>query len=247
MKIKYVYILVLGLLLLFSSTANAVGITNKISLFNGSIVLNNMVVQLKENPLIIYNEKAYVPLRAIAQTLGGVVGYNKENRSIYIDQPSLYFGKSEINQKVKNEEFTLSIFSKNATYNQGESIQVWSHLLNESDQPITISHGEPLVGYNIQEESGFEVNQIYAFSLNQSSFNPGDEFSSQLLPLYIVFYNSQKQGVDLIKYLTETDRPSLLPKGKYTITAEASYFVGKDPTQKEAKRNLKASISITIV
>lgn len=60
-------------------------------------------------------------------------------------------------------------------------------------------------------------------------------------------YNANKNGMnaEIIKYLNETARPSMLSKGTYTITAVANY----SRTQNDivgSKVLLKTSITITV-
>ncbi len=138
-------------------------------------------------------------------------------------------------------------FSEKAVYAEGEPIRIWSRLSNENDHPVTVIHSGPFVGYDIKDEEGFEHNQIYAFYAMPVTLNPGDESSSSLSSSYFAMYNANKNGMnaEIIKYLNETARPSMLSKGTYTITAVANY----SRTQNDivgSKVLLKTSITITV-
>ncbi|MFC5529766.1 stalk domain-containing protein [Cohnella yongneupensis] len=228
-------LLALALLLLIATTAAAATDIVKARIFKGSVFVNNTPAQLNDDPPILsYNGRTYVPLRKFSELTRTYVGYDEESQSIYLDLPVENMGKSEIHSKTSNDEFTLSIFSGKSVYKEGEPIKVWSRLTRDSDQPVTIYHGGALVLYHIVDGNGFQNYPFSSFEGITSTFQPGDEYNSNLNPSQFLSFNRN-----------ETKHPAKLPKGTYTITAEANYNIERYSTL-ESKRILKASIEFKV-
>ncbi|WEK55347.1 MAG: stalk domain-containing protein [Candidatus Cohnella colombiensis] len=236
------------LLLSLTTTVSAASDAIKAKLFQATIYINKFIIQADERTTLLnYNDRVYVPLRKLTEITGAAIGYDSKSRSIYIDQPQAFSVKSSVHRKASNDSFTLHIYSEKAEYAQGESIRIWSRLVNESEQSVTIYHAQPLVGYNIVDEEDSADNQIYALSLTETTFNSEDEYNSSLLPIHSISYNVRKLDLeDFNKYIDQSARPSMLPKGTYTVTAEAPYSLSKSFSE-ENKRKLQASITIKVV
>lgn len=236
-----------AVLLLMSATAHAAGQAIKAALFKSSIYVNNQLKEWGEDtPLLNYNNRVYVPLRAFATILGDAVGYDAKSKTVYVDQPNSWPVQSKLHSATEEEGLEIKILSEKAVYAYGEPIRIWARLSNASNQEITLYHGSPLVGFNIKDKDGFESNQWYALDLHTSKFKPGDEYSSILSPRQFLAYNSYKQGIyDFDRYSDKTARPAALPKGEYTIEAVADYSLSKEIND-DTKRKLKASIQITV-
>lgn len=245
MKLKRTIFVALSTFLL-TTTVLAASDQITISLFKGKIVFNNKIVNLKQDVFNI-NGKVYVPIRAFAESMKGHVSYDKNNQTIYVDQSSPSDKKSTVNEKVKDDTFTLSAFATKATYTYGEPIELWSRISNHTEHTVNILHGASLLEYYITDEDGFTSDMIYDYNLDSSIFASGDEFNSSLNHNNFLVYNLNKNGIlekdQLQSYINETARPYNLPKGAYTITVKAQYWM--DETSKD-KKTLKVSIPIKI-
>lgn len=247
LKKQRVLLAAAAVLLLVSTTAHAAGQAIKAALFQSKIIVNNKLKELSsETTLLNYNNRVYVPLRAFASILGSAVGYDADNKTIFVDQPNSWPVKSELHGATEKEGLEIKILSEKAVYAYGEPIRIWARLSNASAQEITLYLASPLVGFNIKDKDGFESNQWYALDLHTSKFKPGDEYSSILSPRQFLAYNAYKQGIyDFDQYSDKTARPAALPKGEYTIEAVADYSLSREKND-SARRSLKASVKITV-
>ena len=229
-----------------SATAEAASDGVRATLFDADIVMNGRPVQLlRNNPLLNYNGRVYVPVRQISEVNEAAVGYDAESRTVYIDQPSIGDGKSAVHAEAKDDTFTLRLFAGKTEYAEGEPIKVWARLTREQDEAVTVYHGEPLIRFNIADGEGFEDRQLLGFSLATDVFNPGNEYNARVSAYHLFSYNAAKHNFSWETYQNEAKRPGVLPPGDYTITAIADYSLDK-AFSPDSKRVTKASIDIKV-
>lgn len=230
-----------------SATAEAASDGVRASLFDAKIVVNNDPVQLNaDNPLLNYNGRAYVPVRQIGELTGGAVGYDEDNRTIYIDGTVAGArGIAAVKAQAEDDTFTLELFSAKAAYEEGEPIRIWGRVTMEKDEPVTVYHGTSLVGFTLSDSEGVEAYGFPGFSLETTKYSPDDEYDFSV-PNFSVLFNWNKQGVsDPEAFLNEAKRPGVLPKGTYTIKAYADYRLSVEATP-ESNRHLETSIQFTV-
>ncbi|MFD0671093.1 stalk domain-containing protein [Cohnella sp. GCM10027633] len=212
------------------------------------LIVNNVPVQAREGdpPVLNVEGRTYVPLRKISEYLGGVASYDPADRSVYVDNvPHPPSGIPEVKAAASNEEFTIRLFSQKSVYAEGEPISVWARLTREKDEPITVYHGTALALIHLKDEDGFSDVTLAGLSLETSTFNKNDEYNISLHPLAIFSYKAYKMGGDWEEYMNNGIRPTVLPKGIYSITADAYYSLDKKFVA-ESTRDLQASIEITV-
>jgi hypothetical protein len=246
--VKYKAILISGLILfLASAQVDAAANFFKTSAFKVILYVNNNRIPFDDrNPILNVNGKAYVPLRALSEITGNIASYHEKSRSIFINHLPTSPVQSDQHQETANEDFSLKIASDKTSYKVGETIRVWTRLVRIGEQPITIYHGEPLVGFTIKDSDGDESDLIWAYSLNTSTFESGDEYIQSLLPQYILSYRSKEsEAADFDQYLQHTEYPISLLQGEYTITAIASYSTNPSDII-DSKKRIEASITIHV-
>lgn len=242
--------LVVMVVLSIATTAEAAEDAIRAEIFKDArLIVNNVPIQAREGdpPVLNVEGRTYVPLRKISESLGAVASYDPADRSVYVDNvPLPPAGIPEVKSTASNEELALRIFSQKSVYAEGEPIQVWARLTRENDEPISIYHGGNLIGFNVIDGDGVEDNQIRTMALITETFQPHDEYTTSVHPMQFYSYNAKKRHVeDWTHFVTDGVRPSMLPKGRYTITADADYSIDRKFVS-ESKRNLKASIEFTV-
>ncbi|WP_438447647.1 stalk domain-containing protein [Gorillibacterium sp. sgz5001074] len=243
------------LLLLLSGQAHAAYKAVEATVLEATLYVNKKMVQMydydrdwstkKELPVLMYQDRTYVPLRKLAEKMGAVVGYDPETQEVRIDQPSYLPVKSAASRSDVNEDFKLTLYTAKLEYAIGEPIQIWSRVSNETEQEKKVFHSFSMVYYSITDENGLLSPPMELFSLETSAFQPGDEYRTQLLPEDLYQYNLNRLGPGAMKKLDQSPQPAQLPKGKYTVTAMAGYSTDNrnlDGTQ----HKLSASIDITV-
>lgn len=248
MKHKKTFIAIFTLaLFLLSSSILAASDTISAYLFKGKLIINNQIVNLKQN-MVSINGSVYVPIRALSESLKGHVSYDKNTQTIYVEQLPPSAKKSSLNAKAENDRFTLHAFSSQSTYKYGDPLEIWARLSNVADETVNIFHGESLIRYHITDEAGFTSSLIYGFSLLSSSFHAGDELTASISQNDLLMYNLNKHNAfetdSVHTYLHETARPSILPQGKYIISVKVEYSTNGETMQPAEK--LEVSLPITI-
>ncbi len=239
-----------ALVVSLSATAEAASDGVKASLFDAKIVVNNNPVQLNaDNPLLNYNGRVYLPVRQISELTGSAVGYDGDNRTIYIDGTVFApRGIPPVKSQAKDDTFTLMLFSAKAEYEEGEPIQVWGRVVMDKNEPVTVYHGGSLLQFILADSEGHEAYMFPSLSLETTTFAQNDEYAF-VVPNSSVLFNLNRQGISdkvaLETYLNEAKRPGTLPKGTYTIKAGANYRL-EMKSNPESRRFLEASIQFTV-
>ncbi|MCM3634116.1 stalk domain-containing protein [Paenibacillus camelliae] len=250
MKQKRIILIAIAIIL-FLCSSTMLAASDKISayLFKGKLVVNNQMVDLKQDVFNI-NGSVYVPLRAFTDQLRGHVSYNKDEQTIYVEQSTTTTKKSTVNAKDSDNIFTLHAFASKSEYEYGEPIEIWARLSNDTDRVVNIWHGPLLINYYITDEDGFTSHVLAGLALESSTFQAGDELNKSLGRNDFLVYHLNKIGFDNIDdvnaYLNNADRPSMLPPGEYTITVKAEYKLDDEVEAGAQWHTLEASIPLTI-
>lgn len=246
MKFKKTFIIAFAVtLFVCSSSLIAASDTVRSYLFKGKLVINNQIVDLKQDIFNI-NGSVYVPIRAFTESMRGHVSYNKNDQTIYVEHSRTTTKKSTVNDKKADDTFTLHAFSSQSEYTYGDPIEVWARLSNDTDDTVNLSHRPSLIKYYITDEDGVTSSILDGMELVYSTFQAGDELNSILEHNDLLAYNLHKIGLDkkddVQAFLKNAERPSMLPRGKYTITVKAEYTIDGE----EQGRTLEVSLPISI-
>jgi len=246
MKFKKILIIAFAVaLFVCSASLIAASDTVRSYLFKGKLVINNQVVDLKQEVYNI-NGSVYVPIRSFAESMRGHVGYDKNDQTIYVEHSNSTNKKSTVNDKKTDDMFTLHAFSSQSEYIYGDPIEVWTRISNDTENAVNISHGPSLIKYSITDEDGLTSSILDGMALEYSTFQSGDELNKSLGHYDLLVYNLDKIGIDnkddVQAYLKNAERPSMLPRGEYTITVKAEYTIEGEVE----KRTLEVSIPISI-
>ncbi|MGG1611357.1 stalk domain-containing protein [Paenibacillus sp. FSL K6-2441] len=229
MKCKKILIMLMAFFL-FSTTAYA------ISEKNFSVFINDVKKELPLEQLMIVKDRVFVPLRFISESMGVVVGYDSNQKNVFIVSNKIDRAHSKLHSKANNTDFELKLLSNKEKYKYGEPIMIWSTLTSVADQRISIQHGTPLITYYLEDSDGFKFSEMQASIATNSDFEPGDE-EIRIIPHHLFLeYHLQKNKVTevekyLEKYLSNTAYPAALPKGKYTISASVEYSKAQESAQ----------------
>lgn len=241
------WIIVLSALMIVSASATAASDTINRFLFKGKLVINNKLASLNQDIYSI-DGSVYVPIRALTESMKGYISYDASDQTIYVEQQQASNKKSVLNDKIEDDSFALHIFSSKKEYEYGEPIEVWARLSNHTEQTLDISHGVSLIEFTITDEEGFASVALNG-ELYFSTFQAGDEFNSTLKQQEFLIYNLTKSGMlekeeDLRAYLNKAVRPSVLPKGNYTITAKTKYWFDSEAV--DQAKTLEVSIPVSV-
>lgn len=241
-------IIVLSALMIVSASATAASDTINRFLFKGKLVINNKLASLNQDIYSI-DGSVYVPIRALTESMKGYISYDASDQTIYVEQQQASNKKSVLNDKIEDDSFALHIFSSKAEYEYGEPIEVWARLSNHTEQTHDISHGVSLIEFTITDEEGFASVALTGLAMDSSTFQAGDEFNSNLKQNELLIYNLNKNGLlekeeDLRAYLNKEVRPSVLPKGNYTITAKTKYWFDSEAV--DQAKTLEVSIPVSV-
>lgn len=221
---------VLMVIFLFSTSAYAVGEKSF------SIFINDVKKELPMEQLMIVKDRVFVPLRFISENMEAVVGFDGEQKNVFITSNKIDRVRSSLHSKTNNTDFELKLLSNKTKYKYGEPIMIWSTLKSLADQRISIKHGTPLITYYLEDSDGFKFSEMQASIAINSEFDPGNE-EIQAIPQHLFLeYHLQKNNIiDVDKYLEEylssTAYPAALPKGKYTIGVSADYLKAQEREQ----------------
>ncbi|WP_167670370.1 stalk domain-containing protein [Paenibacillus tianmuensis] len=115
-------------------------------LFPRSIYFNNQPTN-KQNggfEILNYNGSVYVPIRYIAENMGGKVHYDEAKKDIYIVRHVNKLTKAEISVSKQADHFMLNLHSEKETYKSNEIMNLWGSLVYLGEEEITVGHGDPI-------------------------------------------------------------------------------------------------------
>lgn len=193
-----------------------------------TIKVNNNVVEAdEESSLLHYKGRTYLPLRAVAQAMGGWVSYDPRTKRIDIDHQPMKTMKSSKNARTRKGNFTLSLYSSKTVYKAGEPIDIWSTLQYEGDDRIEIIHPNRMILYSIRDEAGQATDDMTQVARKQTVFEPGDMVLDALNSFHLVTYNflynrDTAPEAAVNDPFSDNVRRAFLPAGKYRILAYTS-------------------------
>ncbi|PUA34864.1 hypothetical protein C8Z91_33890 [Paenibacillus elgii] len=213
-------------------------------LFPGSIYFNNQPAN-KQNgafEILNYNGSVYVPLRYIAENMGGRVHYDEAKKGIYIDRYVNNLTKAKISVSKQADNFVLNLHSEKETYKSNEIINLWSSLVYLGEEEITVGHGNPIILFTVRDEKGVSSDEIIETVLIRDQLKKNNEYKATL-PLYIIeSYNYNKKGRPNTKEFFEKEQPWLLSPGKYTIGVTADFKIDGDKKNKIMKSEITIQV-----
>ncbi len=184
-----------------------------------------------------YNNRVYVPLRFIAESMGADVFYDEKSRTVSVKHVTPHPTKSQVVAVDSDRPFTLALRSAKRHYFQEESLRVWASFTYSGDKEMTISHTTPLIGFEIRDENGRTV-RSERFNEGRSTFNKHDEYRYEFPVQLIRSFHTEHD-------ISSSETPMLhdLPQGKYILAAEARYSL---PDRPQEEKVLRAEIEIQI-
>ena len=229
--------------LLFFVLPERAGTSNTVetSLFPVKIAFNDQELSF-DDPILNYNGKAYVPVRTLAEWLGGGVSYDDEEHKIDIYLPSPMKNKRAVlSSSTHDGDWKLSIHTAKKTYRANEPLEIWSNLVYTGEEELEIGHGNPLLKFYIIDAEGNKAGESNEDVLRYSKFSKNDLMTSVLDWAFIKSLNFYKSGMDPKRYKENYEKPWLLDQGKYTVGVLLEY-TERDKT----RHSLSAEIPIEV-
>lgn len=253
MKRKFYIILTVftisTVVLLNSNNLQAMGSFVKAVLFNSNIIIDNKLITVEQNspPILNYNNRVYVPLRFIGNYMNANASYDSETKNLYIDKNHGFYSKSKENKTVYQKDFELRLSTEKTKYSYGEPLKIWSTLIYRGDTATKIIHGGQELSYSITDEEGYTESETITLKKVTETVTPDSDilylYPSTLSEMYLMNKNKVE---DPYKYLDNTLRPSMLPKGTYKIRVSTHFDIDSKADQIDDQVLLTSEIEITI-
>lgn len=238
-KILFVTMLVL-ILSLFPASAYS---TNEILaiLFPAHVQINHQ--PHTEMLVLNYKDRTYVPLRTFAEQMGGIVTYDAPNRQINVAYNNDQEQISEIQSSITDGDFTLALYSNHKTLDQGQDdLHVWGTLTYHGQDPITIGHGNPVLGYTIEDQQGNIAGTITLASRKNQVLQKNSTITSVMpISLRVDFNQFKGNGSTPEQWIKDHPRPWLLDPGSYAIGVQCDVSV-----EDGSRLKLATTLPITI-
>jgi hypothetical protein len=239
MRSKVPFLVLCAALILFAPRTAKTSNEVEANLFPVSVTVNDKALRLSpDTPVLNYNGTTYIPARVLAEQIGGGILYEEESRQVKIDLPMERERKAEISQTTTDGDFSLSIHSAKKMYTTDEALEIWGTFRYNGDQQMELSHGDPMIVFEIQDESGNVYGGKQYLVEIRSLFQKGNEVVS-FLPWDIV------KGIALNQKEPSADQPSkswALKKGTYTISA-----ILEGDWQDQKQERLLAQLTIEVL
>ncbi|MNP24877.1 hypothetical protein D3C76_1176580 [compost metagenome] len=180
--------------------------------------------------MLLYNEKAYVPLRYFSELAGVGVGFNDANNTIELSR------NADEHASAVYDDILFTIHTAKKLYSESETIPIWgsAEYIGEDSYKEVIGYSAPagpkIVHANITDEAGFHI--PFGFDdiggpLILKKNKPVVWDLTKSINMYQYIKTGSDIGFEHFKeILIETGRVNRLPAGKYTITALIRYELG---------------------
>jgi hypothetical protein len=169
-------------------------------------------------PLLNYDGKAYAPVKALVESMGGQVSYQEKERNIEIVFPTPRSKKSEVSSVKKQGDFTLLLHSSKKTYAHDEPLDIWGTFMYSGEQEVTIGHGAPILRFYITDADGHASGDFTEDFLKKEPIGNNTVFTSSLSWNPLINLNYMKSGIsDLNNFHAAYPEPWLLDQGVYTV------------------------------
>ncbi|WP_409344985.1 stalk domain-containing protein [Paenibacillus sp. MBLB4367] len=229
------------------SSLSAAAETVKAVLFPHTITINGQSAPLREGLEILnYEGATYVPLRYLAEQMGGRVRYDGANKTISIDTSVQESAKAALSSVKREDSFALSLHSEKAEYREGEPLRIWGSLRNAGDSDVTIGHGLPVLYFSIMDGKGRIMGGLQMQPLIKDTMKPGNEFAGTL-PFDVV-QSAPSYNEDWTEELPEEMKEAtwLLPAGHYTVKLSSDFSVYGETGEKTGEKKLRTAIQIDV-
>ncbi|MDF2660341.1 MAG: copper amine oxidase [Paenibacillus sp.] len=171
-----------------------------------------------DGPLLNYDGKAYAPVRALVESMGGQVSYQENERNIEILPPMPRSKKSAVSSIKKQGDFTLFLHSGKQTYASDETLDIWGTFMYSGEQEVTIGHGAPILMFYITDAEGNMSGDSTQDFLKEEPMGTNTVFTSSLSWNVLMNMNFMKSGVsDFHTFHAANPEPWLLDQGEYTV------------------------------
>ncbi|MDF2936675.1 MAG: hypothetical protein K0Q90_2048 [Paenibacillaceae bacterium] len=248
MNMKRVFIVssILLAIAVFSQSAAASQLLQAV-LYPARIMLNGEALALPDDqPMLLYNEKAYVPLRYFSELAGISVGFNDTTNTIELSR------NADEHASAVYDDILFTIHTAKKLYSESETIPIWgsAEYIGEGDSFEVICNptlsGLRILHANITDEAGFNIPFGFddiAGPLTLKKNKPVVWDLSKSINSYQYIKSGSDLGFDSFKeILIETGRVNRLPAGKYIITALIRYELPWEIGTKE--QQLKLDIEV---
>ncbi len=216
-------------------------------LYPARILLNGEQLSLPpDQPMLLYNEKAYVPLRYFSELTGVGVDFDETNQTIELSR------NTDEHASAVFDDILFTIHTAKKVYDKTETIPIWASAKyigeNSSTQVIGYSMptGPRIIHANITDKEGIHI--PFGFddignTLVLKKNKPVVWDLSGSVNFYLYTKSGNSLGFDQFKSkLIETGENSRLPAGTYTITALIRYALDWGMGNKE--QQLKLDIEV---
>ncbi|WJH33793.1 copper amine oxidase N-terminal domain-containing protein [Paenibacillus sp. CC-CFT747] len=173
-----------------------------------------------DSAILNYNGHAYVPVRFIAENMGGLVGYHHESQTVSIRYPDPRSVSSELSSIQTEGSFQLALYSAKKAYSAGEPLTIWSTLENVGQTAVSLAHSTPILQYSIKDRSGTVRNEA-SFDAGGSVLEKGAQYLQSLTPSSIRYFNFQRSGSRDFEAFLQTPNSDILEPGIYTVGVQA--------------------------
>lgn len=249
-KIICIFTVIMGLFLFSISHFASASDFIQAHLYSARIMLDKQVQALPtEQPLLIYNEKAYVPLRYFSELTGIGVGFNNATNTIELSR------NADVHTSAVYDDILFSIHTSKEIYAETEAIPLWgkaeyigqNHFI-ELNGNYPISRIPRVIWANITDETGFNVPFGFddiagVIQLEKNKPAVWDVSDAISMYLYVKSHSSEKISYAAFREsLFESGKNNRLPKGKYTITALIRYEINHELRTKEQQMELNIEV-----
>ncbi len=197
-------------------------------LYPARILLNGEELSLPpDQPMLLYNEKAYVPLRYFSELAGVGVGFDEADQTIELSR------YADEHASAVYDDILFTIHTAKKVYEQTETIPIWAsaEYIGENSSTQVIGYSMPtgprIIHANITDKEGFfipfgfdDIGNALVLKKNK----PVVWDLSKSINSYLYIKSGSRLGFNPFKdKLIEAGRNNRLPKGTYTITALIRY------------------------
>ncbi|RAV01232.1 hypothetical protein [Paenibacillus sp. YN15] len=216
-------------------------------LYPARITLDGEPLALPEGqPMLLYNEKAYVPLRYFSELAGIGVSFSGAENTIKLSR------NADEHVSAVYDDILFTIHTAKKLYTEAEPISIWgsAEYIGEGSSIEVIGYstlsGPRIIHANITDKEGFhipfgfdDIGRPVALKKNK----PMVWDLSTSINTYLYVKSGSNSGLDSFKeILMETGKINRLPAGQYTISALIRYELGWGEGNKEQQLTLDIEV-----
>ncbi|ANE45722.1 hypothetical protein SY83_04750 [Paenibacillus swuensis] len=250
LKVKWIVMIIISVLSLMLLSINVMNGASYLKQIQAHIINVKYVINGEERTMgdeytsLTYNNRLYVPIRFVADTLGARTLYDNTTKEVKIANIHTQQIFNTTNRKhASSNHFEIGLFSGKNQYTRDEIPSIWSEVEYVGSGEIKIEHGYPLLSYYIKDKDGAIQHEFTAPMKMTSTFKQRDKqlrfFPESLIKNYLI-------NRDLLLNRSSTQQEVSdfrLDPGHYVVGAEADFIISgsKETT------TLQTEINITVV